>query len=200
MKMKAFIFLLLAIPLGSWIPVPNFNTLNYDILVSDTKIGEMRAIKNERGAWATYSIHTNISFRVFESYDINYQLSSSYKNNVMMETVLKNIVNGATENNMHLKWDGTKYQGHNNADKISVSEKIRYSTARMYFHEPLGIEKVFSEKFVVFQPLRINRKNEYILHLEDGNKSKYTYVNGICTEVHTSKNLVKINIKLRSSS
>ena len=200
MKLKACIFLLLTLPLGSWIPIPKLNTLKYDILISDNKVGELRAIKNERSGWSTYSIQTNLSFRVFEPYDINYQLSSSYKGTVMMETSMKNIVNGTVENNVHLKWDGTKYNGYNNNEKISILQKIYHSTARLYFHEPVGVDKVFSEKFVVFQALKANRKNEYILNLEDGNKSKYTYLKGICTEISTNKGLFKITIKLRSIS
>lgn len=200
MYKKSLIFLLLAIPLGSWMPIPQFNTLSYDILISNNKIGEMRAVRHENGVWSTYAVHTNISFRLFEQYDINYQLSSSYKNKLMIESVLKNIVNGSTENNVHLKWDGTKYQGQNNGKAISINEEIYQSIARLYFHEPSGINKVFSEKFSDFQNIKTNTKSEYILELNDGNKSKYTYINGICSEVHSSKNMFKITFKLRSRS
>jgi hypothetical protein len=197
MKTKTCIFLLLAIPLGSWIPVPHFHYLTYDIFVAENKIGEMRALKNETGTLTTYSIQTNISFKVFEDYDVNYQLSTSYKNNMMVETALKNIVNGKSENNVHLKWNGTKYVGHNDKKVISIQEKIFLSTARLYYYEPSSSSKVFSEKMVGFQPIKINKKNEYILHLHDGNKTKYTYQNGICTEVNSTKGFFKILIKLR---
>jgi len=197
MKKTAWIFLLLTIPLGSWIPVSHFHYLNYDIFISENKIGEMRALKNETGSVITYSIQTNIAFKVFEEYDVNYQLSSSYKNNLLIETALKNKVNGKIENNVHLKWNGTKYVGHSNGKEVSVNEKINQSIARMYFHEPVGVSKIFSEKQMQFHPLRQNKKNEYILHLEDENKSKYTYHNGICTEVNSTKSFFKVLIKLR---
>ncbi len=200
MNKKACIFLLLSIPLGSWIPISNFHYLNYDIFVSENKIGELRALKNETGPVTTYSIQTTIAFKVFEEYDINYQLSTSYKNNQLIETSLKNRVNGSVENDVYLKWNGTKYQGHNNKTPVILESKIHNSIARLYFHEPIGVTKVFSEKLMKFQPLRANRKNEYVLNLEDENRSKYTYRNGICTEVNSNKSFLKVLIKLRPSS
>jgi hypothetical protein len=197
MKKKAWIFLLLTIPLGSWIPIPHFHYLNYDIFVAESKIGEMRAIKNEAGPITTYSIQTTISFKVFENYDVNYQLSTSYKNNMMIETALKNIVNGKLEDNVHLKWNGSKYMGYSNQKAITLQEKVILSIARLYYYEPITTSKVFSEKFLDFQPIKLNKKNEYMLHLDDGNKSKYTYQNGICSEVSTNKGFLKISIKLR---
>jgi Tol biopolymer transport system component len=198
MKKKSWLLLLLIIPLGSWCPITDLQYLRYDIFVSNNKIGEVLASKNSKGGLITYSVQTNLSFRLLEKYDVNYQLSSSYKNNYLTESALKNIVNGKLEDDVHIKWDGQQYTGQANKKTVSFKEKIKYSIAKLYFHEPIGIERVFSEKFTDFQKIKTQNPNEYTLFLEDGSKTHYKYLNGICTEVNSNKSFFKIQIKLRS--
>ena len=197
MTKKVGLSLLLIVLLSSWCPITELQYLKYDIFVSDNKIGEVLASKNSKGALTTYSIQTNLSFRLLEKYDVNYQLSSSYKNNYLIESALKNIVNGKLEDDVHIKWDGVQYSGHANKKTVSFKERIKYSIAKLYFHEPVGLDRIFSEKYTDFQKLKTSASNEYVLHLEDGNKSHYKYMNGICTEVTSSKSFFKIQIKLR---
>jgi hypothetical protein len=197
MKKKVWIILLLAIPLGSWCPVGLFQYLNYDIFVADSKIGQVIASKSTKGIVTTYSVQTNLSFKLFEQYDVNYQLSSSYKNNYLMESALKNVVNGSLEDNFYLKWDGTQYSGQANNKAIQIKEKIKNSIAKLYFQEPLGVDRIFSEKYAGFEKIKSDINNEYILQLGDGNKTKYRYANGICTEVTSNKSFFKIRIQLR---
>lgn len=197
MKKKVWLFLLLTVPLGSWCPITDIQYLRYDIFVSNNKIGEVLASKNSKGPLTTYSIQTNLSFTLLEKYDVNYQLSSSYKNNYLTESALKNIVNGDLEDDVHIKWDGTQYTGQANKKNVVLKEKIKHSIAKLYFHEPSGVERIFSEKYIDFEKLKVQPPNEYILHLGDGNKSHYKYINGICTEVNSSKSFFKILIKIR---
>lgn len=197
MYKKIWLLLLLTIPLGSWCPITELQYLRYDIFVADNKIGEVLASKNSKGLLTTYSIQTNLSFRLMEKYDVNYQLSSSYKNNFLIESALKNIVNGKLEDNVYIKWDGKQYTGQANKKAVSIKERIKYSIAKLYFHEPLGVDRIFSEKYTDFEKLKTQGPNEYVLHLGDGNKSHYTYNNGICTEVTSTKSFFKIQIKLR---
>jgi hypothetical protein len=200
-KIKLYIILITCLSsFSSWVPSPEFHYLNYDIFIADdNKIGEMRAIKSISGNVINYSVQTKISFRVFQSYDINYQLSSSYKNDQLVETVLKNVVNGKLENNVKLIWNGEKYIGTNNNKPYEIKERIKISTAYLYFHEPKVATKVFSDKFSEFNHIESEGNGIYTLHLSDGNKSKYTYKNGICQEATTVKNFVKIKLKLRNS-
>jgi hypothetical protein len=197
MKKKALLFLVLILPLSSWCPIIERQYLTYDIFVADSRIGEVVASKNSTGALTTYSVQTNLSFKLLEKHDVNYQLSSSYKNNYLIESALKNVVNGKLEDNVHLKWDGIKYTGQANQKAFLIQEKINYSIAKIYFHEPSGVNRIFSEKYTAFEKLKHEPPHEYILHLGDGNKSHYTYANGICTEVTSTKSFLKIVIKLR---
>lgn len=197
MTKKVWYFLLLIIPLSSWCPISELQYLKYDIFVADNKIGEVLASKNTKGILTTYSVQTNLSFKVLEKYDVNYQLSSSYKNNYLIESALKNIVNGDLEDDVHLKWDGTQYTGQANKKTVRIKERIKHSIAKLYFHEPLGVERIFSEKYTDFEKLKQGQANEYVLHLGDGNKSHYKYSNGICTQVTSTKSFFKILIKLR---
>ncbi|MDF2455990.1 MAG: hypothetical protein K0R51_1983 [Cytophagaceae bacterium] len=197
MKTKKWFFLLLILPLGSWCPVTDLQYLKYDIFVSDNKIGEVLASKNSKGVLTTYSVQTNLSFRLLEKYDVNYQLSSSYKNNYLIESALKNIVNGKLEDDVHLKWDGVQYTGQANKKSISVKGKIKDSIAKLYFHEPGGLDRIFSEKYLDFQKIKAQGAAEYVLHLDDGNKTHYKYMNGVCVEVTSSKSFFKILFKLR---
>ncbi|MDB5256514.1 MAG: hypothetical protein JWM14_1209 [Chitinophagaceae bacterium] len=197
MTKKGWLLLLLIVPLGSWCPIVELQYLRYDIFVGDNKIGEVVASKNAKGTSTTYSVQTNLSFKVLETYDVNYQLSSSYKNNYLIESALKNIVNGKLEDDVHIKWDGLQYTGQANKKTIRLKERIKHSIAKLYFHEPLGVERIFSEKYTGFEKLKAEPANEYVLHLGDGNKSHYKYSNGICTEVTSTKSFFKIQIKLR---
>ncbi|MDB5273893.1 MAG: hypothetical protein JWO58_2260 [Chitinophagaceae bacterium] len=197
MKKKYWLFLILIIPLGSSRPIVEVQYHTYDIFVAENNIGKVTASKNVNGSMTTYSVQTNLSFKLLETYDVNYQLSSTYKNNYLVESALKNMVNGSLQDNVHIKWDGTQYTGQANQKNILIKEKINQSIAKLYFQEPVDVKRVFSEKYMSFENITTDTPGDYVLHLGDGNKSHYIYNNKVCTDVISTKSFFKIQFKLR---
>jgi hypothetical protein len=52
---------------------------------------------------------------------------------------------------------------------------LRFSTAKLYFQEPRGIEEVYSERFLQYCRLEAQEDHQYKLYLPDGKINYYTY-------------------------
>jgi hypothetical protein len=52
---------------------------------------------------------------------------------------------------------------------------LRFTTAKLYFQEPLGIKRVYSERFLKYCPLEAQGDSRYKLHLPDNKVNYYIY-------------------------
>jgi hypothetical protein len=52
---------------------------------------------------------------------------------------------------------------------------LRFTTAKLYFQEPLGVKKVYSERFLKYCPIEAQGDSRYKLHLPDKKINYYTY-------------------------
>ncbi|MBK8144344.1 MAG: hypothetical protein IPK62_04725 [Bacteroidetes bacterium] len=60
---------------------------------------------------------------------------------------------------------------------------IHLTTANLYFFEPKNVNAIFSEKFEKMIPVKSTGIRKYTLELPNGNKTSYSYENGICSLV-----------------
>jgi hypothetical protein len=58
---------------------------------------------------------------------------------------------------------------------ILNNTELRFSTAKLYFQEPKGIQEVYSERFLQYCRLEAQEGHRYKLYLPDGKVNYYTY-------------------------
>ncbi|GJM29126.1 MAG: hypothetical protein DHS20C17_17610 [Cyclobacteriaceae bacterium] len=142
------------------------------------EIGEISASLEESSYTETYTILSDVSFRILwkqyrrkTSNLVVYQgesMKTSYCG-VYMNNDLQDSTAMHKEQNSYrvFKYPDGRYQLDNT--------ELNFSTAKLYFQEPVGVQNVYSERFLQQCRLEAQGNHRYKLHLPDNKKNYYTY-------------------------
>ncbi|MFI5219761.1 MAG: DUF6134 family protein [Bacteroidia bacterium] len=170
-------------------PVSGFTQeQTYSIIKGSTRIGIVSASCQKKGNRSIYSIWSEAKTRFIIDIRVNMIVEEIFEAGHMEHSTLIRKING-------------KEKVHNTADKTAqgyvlkkkgntyktFSTLVNYSIAAMYFIEPFNRHFVYSEYYQQIVPVSAVGAHHYLIEFPNGNKSYYTYSNGICTatEVHT---------------
>ena len=182
---SGIIFLLLIL-----VPVSGFTQqYSYSVLRGDKQIGTLsvKSVKAEKRTM--YSIWSEAKTGFIFNININVMIEETFNMGEMEHSTFIRKIDGIEmiKNTVDKLNDGLLLK-HNDGDDKIISSKINYSMGAMYFIEPLNRKFVYSENYQQFVPVFEAGKNRYLIKFPDGNKSYYTYNDGMCTgvEVHTN--------------
>ncbi|MCV9388796.1 DUF6134 family protein [Reichenbachiella ulvae] len=188
-------FLILALSIGFQ---ASGQKLVYELVKGGDVIGEMICEKIESGDQLTYSIRSVTNFRIVVKLTVEYQLDETYENGVLIEGRTNSTLNGVTQKESTVKKRNTDYRVETESDIVFLQDKeISYSIPEIYFQEPVGKDKIFSQVFATYLVIQDQGDHSYLLESEDGNNI-YKYEDGICTEVKVDRSYATFYIKLKS--
>lgn len=180
--------------------IASAQTLHYDVVKGDKKIGDMnvsRSIKNET---VNYSVDSKVIFKLLFSFTVNYESTCEYKHGMLIKEYAHSKLNGSTQKKSTIWFNGEKYTLDLDGTKIKLSDKkIEYSVGVIYFQEPYDQQKVYSPQFGKYLTFEKINANQYELESPDG-LNLYTYLNGICTEVKVSRDFAKFYFRMTPES
>ncbi|MCC5945633.1 MAG: hypothetical protein JJT94_11915 [Bernardetiaceae bacterium] len=192
MKKLKFIFctiamLSIASPLYS-------QTYYYDVLIRNKKSGKLIAHRSEeRDKQTTFKITSEVETSMIFTITVSYILTNTYINGELEEAFIENLVNGRTESHSKVKRDKSgRYIVESEEGNNQFNQPVHYSIATMYFVEPINETQIFSEKYGVFCPLTQNSDGFYVIHLPNGNETRYRYEHGQCVEVQNDTRWAKV--------
>lgn len=84
-----------------------------------------------------------------------------------------------------------------NGASTTLDQPITYSSIRLFFHMPVGINEVFSETEGLFKNIIATGANSFQLTDKGNHVNNYTYDNGLLTEAVINHTLVDILLILR---
>jgi hypothetical protein len=161
--------------------------IQFDVLHNGKNIGLLTATKEVNGAYVTKTISSNTSTKVLL---LNLHVESEIKVSTHKEILLnlyayRNVNHGHDNTKTKVvRLAANRYKvTKNGKEKIATRPEIRFCVSDLYFKEPVGLGKVFSDTFAEDLKLEINNPNTYQLILPDGNKSTYSYTNGVLKTV-----------------
>ena len=150
----------------------------YSVHRGGKEIGEISASLTETTYTKTYEILSDVSFKVlWKKYNrktsnlVVYQeesVKTSHCGVYMNEDLQDSTTMAKVQNSYRVfKYPGDHYM----LDDI----ELNFTTAKLYFQEPVGIRNVYSERFL--QPCRLEDQGDhtYKLHLPDNKTNYYTY-------------------------
>ena len=160
----------------------------YDVELFGKKIGTTTVERVDKGNGEveiklnSYS-EVNILFTKKTSV-INYEVV--YKDGKLFSSYCKNVKDDVTEI-VTILWDGARYVIKKGQDALQVAQPIDFSTIQLYFSEPKGKTRIFSERLGQF--CNFNRLNEgtYECKLGNGVDNIYRYKNGVLYELEMTK-------------
>lgn len=164
---------------------------SFDIFLFGKPIGTMTIEKsNAMNGVSTYKLRSKSEATVlFTKKKNELEFDVTYKDGFLFSSYSKNTVNDEVENYASASWDGAKYVCQNEQKKFTVGEKAPYSVVMLYFKEPVGVTKIFSERIGDFAELKNVSPGVYEFKMPNGDKNIYHFENGKIKEVEMKKSI-----------
>ena len=171
--------------------------LHYEVIRNGKVIGYLDAMRNGNGPIVEYSMESNVKISLLMDFALYSKVFGSFNNGILTSGSIIRRVNGKDKANAIITWQKDRYLIKDMEESIELKEKITYTSACLMHEEPAHLQKIFSENFKRFIPIRAIKPHQYELQLPDGNRNFYTYENGICisAEVNTTLSTAYFRLK-----
>lgn len=165
----------------------------YSVIKGNKKIGSLSVTRANEQNKIKYSIWSEARTGFILNIKINVLIEEWFEKGELVHSKFIRKVNGIEIINNEVEKFKDIYTLKQKGDYTkTLSSDIKYTTASMYFIEPVNMPFVYSENYQQLIQVIDFGKNKYLVEFPDGNRSYYTYRNGICTtvEAHTSWSVV----------
>ena len=142
------------------------------------EIGEITATLKESLNTKTYKIQSDVSFHVlWKRYRRKTSNTVTYRNESLETSYSGIYMNNEMVDSSTIEQDINDYHAFKFPDDRFVVNNVdlRFTTAKLYFQEPLGVKRVYSERFLKYCPIEAQGDSRYKLHLPDKKVNYYTY-------------------------
>ncbi|MEZ5045610.1 MAG: DUF6134 family protein [Chitinophagaceae bacterium] len=172
-------------------------SLIYTVMKGKDEIGSFRIERTKQNNKTEYASESTVKVNMLFTISVYDKMNVIYDGNRMKKAFLYRTLNGRVRVKNEANWNGKEYTMTNKDQEPSLLKNyIYHTTASLYYIEPKYITSVFSEKFQKMVPVIPLGANTYSLQLPDGNKTKYTYRNGICSLVEADTDWATIKFVL----
>lgn len=161
---------------------------SYDVELFGKKIGQTTVERIDKGNGV-------VQFKLSSSSDVNILFTHktsvmvfdiTYKDGKLFSSYCKNVKDDVTEI-VTLTWENTKYVIKKGEEILQLNQRVDYSAIQLYFIEPIGRTKIFSERLGEFCNFVKKSEGVYECKMANGVTNIYRYRNGILYELEMSK-------------
>ncbi len=175
----------------------NSQTLKYSIYRGSSEIGQIVASREKSQHVCRYDVTSFASFRVILKYERKTSMKVSYRHNILETGESTTYMNGELEESSRTRRWRNAYIGVTlEGDTLHLPHPITYSSAMLYFQEPVGIHQVYAESYLALCPIEPAGKSRYKLTLPGGKINYYTYKAGVLTEVLVERSWFNLHFRL----
>ena len=162
--------------------------LRYDIFLMNKKIGSAMVSKTvEQGGKERYKMLSQAAAKIlFMQQTSEVTFDVLFKGGQMISSLYR-IVKDDDRTHTNVLQNASKYHVTSTLGNRSFSGPVSISSIQLYFHEPIGVQKVFVERLGDFLPLLRTAASVYEYTLPDGIKNIYRYRNGELYEMEVKK-------------
>ena len=154
-------------------------------------IGQVLALKHSVGERTNYVMTSRAEISLAWKHVVNTHGTTEYRNNEIFACGTVVSVNDALRDSSHMA---------RGSDRCFVYPEVPFScdrttdwtTARMYFEEPLHQKQIFVESALRTLVLQPQGDGRYLLSFPNGNTNLYLYKGGKLQEVHVKRPLVNL--------
>jgi hypothetical protein len=184
----------------TFVSVATFGQMvHYEVIKGSKKLGDMTVKRTLEENAVRYDISSEVTFRILFSFTVDYLSYSEYKHGKLIKEYTINKLNGSTQKESTIWYDGKKYTLDLDGVRTTLSPPISYSVASIYFQEPKDGQKVFSPQFGAFLVFKKIGEHTYEMESPDG-INVYTYTNGICSRVNVNRDFAKFSFVMTPES
>lgn len=170
-------------------------TLNFDILFKDEVVGNLQASKFLDDSAQHYKSTTSLEIKIVKDFQVDYDYEVYFKDGILKKSNVDITINQRPHAQTSVEWTNTAYAIEINGKKEDVlKDSIGYSTVLLYFREPRGIERCFSEQNGTFNDLIALGNHRYKKINSKGRENIYQYENGALKEAHIDGGIVSLKM------
>ena len=172
--------------------------LSYNVVYKGNIIGDMQVSQNKSDGKVNLKMVSNVQMHLLFGIKMSSQEESSFENGKLIYSSVYRQVNGKEKANKQTRAVGNNYQTSSEGivDRLS-NGAIEYNIHSLYFHEPVNLQKVYSDNYQQLLPIKKINEHSYKIQLPDGNCNYYFYKNGICNRVNVNTSIVSVEMLLK---
>lgn len=154
-------------------------------------IGHVLALKSRTGSHTNYVMTSRAEFNLAWKYVVNTHGTTEYRNNELYACGTMVAVNNALRDSSYMARGSDRCFVYPEIP-FSCERSTQWTTARMYFEEPLHQDHIFVESALRALVLEPQGEGRYLLRFPNGNTNLYLYRGGLLQEVHVDRPLVNL--------
>ncbi|MBP6732810.1 MAG: hypothetical protein KA149_12165 [Chitinophagales bacterium] len=160
----------------------------YDVELFGKKIGSTVVERIDKGGGVVqYKLSSNSEVNILFTHKTSIMVFDiTYKDGKLLSSYCKNVKDDVTEI-VTLTWEGTRYVIKKGEEILQLNHMVDFSAIQLYFIEPLGKSKIFSERLGEFCSFIKKSEGVYECKLASGVTNIYKYKNGMLYEMEMSK-------------
>ncbi|QSE96462.1 DUF6134 family protein [Fulvivirga lutea] len=173
---------------------------NYSIHLAGGKIGGINATLTEENGVQYYEIESDVTFKVlFKKYNRRTIHKVTFSDGSIDESYTAVYMNKNQEDSASLVHISNHQYLCFMTEKDERYKKnfgaISFPSAMLYYKEPKGVSKVFSERFLDYCPVEVLEEGKYMVYLPNGKENVYTYKNGELISVFIDRTWFNIEFR-----
>jgi len=177
--------------------IPDVEKISFSIVNNDSKIGYINIQKTSANQITTYSIESEVNTKVIFNFSAVGQEKSIYKDDTLIYSSMYRKLNNKVKLNQSLEFIDGKYVLKNKGKEERIDlESINRNLVTLFFFEPKGFQKVFSDKYSQMVDVTPIGQNKYEVILPNKSSSIYHYKNGRCTKIDVEGSFFKVELML----
>lgn len=195
--LPASVLLALLVSLGSGMGFSaQAQQTRFDIWKGDAVIGTVLAKRTSAEERTHYLMTSYSEFDLVWKQVVSSFVSTEYRSGSMDRCISHMKVNGSVRDSSHFASASEPNNCFVHPDeRFSHTDPVEWTTARMYFEEPIGQQRIFVESVLRYCSLQHLGGGEYRLNLPDDKVNRYVYKDGRLEEIHVDRSLFDLVFK-----
>jgi len=156
----------------------------YHVFKGNIKIGYVNVEKLTFNETSTYIINSEIKTRMIFKFNAIGRETYIYRKDILVHSSIFRKLNNKVKLNQSLSLLNGAYifKGKRKEEVLNI-EPIRINLVRLFFKEPVGIKKIYCDKYKTMLDLMVIGKSTYKLCFPDKSSCIYKYKNGKCISI-----------------
>ncbi len=169
---------------------PTAETARFQIIKGDEVIGAITAICVRSASGVSYQMNSRSEVSLLWNQVIETAMMARYEGGYLDACGMTVHVNGSMRDSTHLYHDSGTGRYYVHPDLRHATQQQRaWTTARMYFEEPVDVGSIFVESLLEDRTLRRKEAGRYTLILPGNTENHYFYKNGVLQEIMVDRPL-----------
>lgn len=164
---------------------------HFHIQKGNKTIGQVHALKHRIGTNTNYVMTSHAEFNLGWKQVVRTHLTTEYRNDMLTacQSVIK--LNDALRDSSSMARSSDRCYVYPDAP-FTCDRSTQWTTARMYFQEPVGEGFIFVESALQALALISEGAGRYLLTFPNGTSNRYVYREGRLQEIHVKRPLVSL--------